>query len=185
MVQDFNLDDSGVIEINIEKCADDIIKTALKNFVYQSETYKEQYLQSKYDMAFDGYSYLGQKDSLNQYDTDLLHSFVLSEFTDHHKFPKEFHYFFKEQWSSLLSLVRNIEKKVVQHLNIEGLSRFYDEQIGHMLSCNYYPSLNYLKKTSESCATRLSSHKDVSLFTVFLFGVDDGFSCQKFERGER
>jgi hypothetical protein len=69
---------------------DRLIDTAYKEFISKDFTYKKTYLQKKYNYGFDGYSYLGQKDSSNQYAEDLLHSFVISEFSDPKTFPKEF-----------------------------------------------------------------------------------------------
>ena len=43
-------------EINLPKKSDLKIKTALFNFVKKDSNYKNNFLQSKYNTAFDGYS---------------------------------------------------------------------------------------------------------------------------------
>lgn len=78
-----------------EKSSDEVIKEAFQSFLEQSEDYKNTYRQSHFNCAFDGYSFLGQTDSLNQYSTDLLYSFVLSRFSNVEQFPKEFFKGFK------------------------------------------------------------------------------------------
>ncbi len=153
-----------------KKLSENLLKKSLFDFLQKPIQYRKQFLQKSYQTAFDGYSFLGQKDSLNQYDFDSLHSFVISEFTEYSKFPEEFHQFFRSEWESLQSTVRRIELEVISNLNIPGLKEFYEKEIGHMISCNYYPQVSAPKNE-----LRLSEHKDVSLFTVFLFGNDEGF----------
>lgn len=164
----------GVVEIATPKYSDYKIQHALKTFVNRPENYKKQYLQKEYKKVFDGYSYLGQPDSTNQYDTDLLHSFVLSEFTETQMFPIEFNGFLNSEWGDLVSEIRLIELELIKSLNIPGLENFYNDNIGHMLSCNYYPKVETVQK--ESTTVRLSHHKDVSLFTVFIYGTKAGFA---------
>lgn len=120
---------------------------------------------------------MGQKNSLNQYDTDLLHSFVLSEFSKKEQFPVEFHSFLKTEWHELISKIKTLELELIDQLEIKGLHDFYDSSIGHMVSCNYYPKLN----PAHAEVLRLSKHVDVSLFTVFVFGIDKGFSFQNIK----
>jgi isopenicillin N synthase-like dioxygenase len=151
------------------------LRKALYSFVQQPMTYKLNYLQAEFDQSNDGYSYWGQTDSQNQYATDMLHSFVISEFSPSEKFPLEFSDFFSAQWHSLRATVRKLEKRIIRQLEIPGLDQFYQDNIGHMVSCNYYPAINDAQQTVEN-NTRLSKHKDVSLFSVFLFGLDCGFS---------
>ena len=45
---------------------DRLIDTVYKEFISKDFSYKKTYLQKKYNYGFDGYSYLGQKDSSNQ-----------------------------------------------------------------------------------------------------------------------
>ena len=59
---------------------------------------------------------------------------------------------------------------------------FYQEHIGHMISCNYYPPTQPLDSSSND-NNRLSEHTDVSLFTIFPFGFDSDFYFQN-EKGE-
>ncbi|MEO9571132.1 MAG: 2OG-Fe(II) oxygenase family protein [Polaribacter sp.] len=160
---------------SIKKSNDESLKKAFKRFLERPTEYRKEFLQTHYDYVFDGYSYLGQKDSKNQYETDLLHSFVLSKFTTNQKFPKEFQSFLTNEWKPIVAKVKEIELEVIKQLNIPDLKDFYTDTIGHMVSCNYYPKIN---RKVETAKLRLSKHKDVSLFTVFVFGVANGFSYE-------
>ena len=165
-----------ITELHFPKKSKLKISTALFNFVKKNSRYKEQFLQSRYNTAFDGYSYIGQKNSLNQYENDMLHSFVISEFQDSKYFPEEFHSFLKEDWKKLITIVKNAELTKIKELNIPELSKLYeDNTIGYMMSCNYYPKPSSCKSNAKN-NTRLSAHKDVSLFTTFPYGVDNGLS---------
>lgn len=171
-----------MIELSLAKRSDLKIKKALSNFVKKDRTYKNKFLQSTYNMAFDGYSYIGQKDSINQYDTDLLHSFVLSEFQNLENFPIEFHDFLKEEWNETITVVKAIEQKIVQKLNNPLITKLYEDNVmGYMMSCNYYPkAINYDSVSKNK--TRLSAHKDVSLFSTFPYGIDKGLSILNDEK---
>jgi hypothetical protein len=164
----------SLIETDQFKSSDETIKKAFKAFLEKPESYRNEFLQTHYNRAFDGYSYLGQKDSLNQYDIDLLHSFVLSEYSSKDEFPKEFYIFLNNDWNRLISRIKRIELDIIMELNIPELNKFYNAHIGHMVSCNYYPAIE--KKHAEDM--RLSKHIDVSLFTVFVFGLTEGFAYQ-------
>jgi hypothetical protein len=167
-----------MVKTTVPKSSDLHLKTSFDRFLKQPMSYKREYLQAHFNSGFDGYSFMGQKDSSNQYDTDLLHSFVLSEFSDKSHFPKEFSRFLEDDWDTLISKIRTIELSLIEALNIKGLKAFYNQSIGHMVSCNYYPKM----VDSESHQQlRLSKHIDVSLFTVFIFGVESGFSYQNFQ----
>ena len=155
----------------------DIIQQGFFNFLNQEMSYKKQFLQKVYNYGFDGYSYMGQEDSSNQYASDLLHSFVISDFQNYHNFPNEFHPFFTEYWSVLQNKVREIEVEVIHLLNIDGLADFYRQHIGHMVSCNFYPETETTHLVGKD-HTRLSAHTDVSLFTIFPFGFDSDFQFQ-------
>ncbi len=170
-----NTEHFGITETVIPKCSDLQLKKAFKSFLLEPETYRKEFLQTRYACAFDGYSYLGQKDSANQYDTDLLHSFVLSKFSARNTFPQEFQSFLNNDWDALMLKIKQIELAIIDQLNIPGLKEFYDKNIGHMVSCNYYPPVDLNQNTIE---TRLSKHVDVSLFTVFVFGAREGFSYE-------
>jgi len=158
----------------VKKSSDEVIKDAFQRFLEQSEDYKNTYRQSHFNCAFDGYSFLGQTDSLNQYSTDLLYSFVLSKFSSINKFPKEFSKVLETYWDTVITKVKSIEEMVVKQLNIPGLQAFYDNYIGHMVSCNYYPKLDIENQRG----LRLSKHVDVSLFTVFVYGASNGFTYE-------
>ncbi|MAD50761.1 MAG: hypothetical protein CMC95_05640 [Flavobacteriales bacterium] len=152
---------------------DRLIDTAYKEFISKDFTYKKTYLQKKYNYGFDRYSYLGQKDSSNQYAEDLLHSFVISEFSDPKTFPKEFQPFLKHQWTYLTDKIKQVELKILESLNIDNkkdIIRFHEQYIGYMMSMNYYPA----NINNEAKKYRLSKHKDVSLITVFPFGISKG-----------
>lgn len=165
-----------ITELSFPKKSDLKIRTALFNFVKKSSQYKKQFLQSRYNTAFDGYSHIGQKDSLNQYENDMLHSFVISDFQDTEDFPEEFHSFLKEDWGKLTTIVKNAELTKIKELNIPELLQLYkDNAIGYMMSCNYYPKPTSCKSVAKN-NTRLSAHKDVSLFTTFPYSVDNGLS---------
>ncbi|MFC2109252.1 2OG-Fe(II) oxygenase family protein [Bacteroidota bacterium] len=171
---------NGYVKSDLKSFSNKKLKTAFYNFLQQDPNYKENYLQKNFSYGFDGYSYLGQEDSSNQYASDLLHSFVISDFSHPDKFPKEFYNFFKNEWAQLQHQIRKIEREIIQQLNISDLEEFYQKHIGHMISCNYYPKTENFSKTLKN-NTRLSEHTDVSLFTVFPFGFDSDFFYQNSE----
>ena len=45
-----------------------LIDSAFKEFMSQDISYRKQFTQKNYNYAFDGYSFLGQVDSTNQYE---------------------------------------------------------------------------------------------------------------------
>ncbi|MDW7691631.1 2OG-Fe(II) oxygenase family protein [Flammeovirgaceae bacterium SG7u.111] len=157
-----------------------LLEKGFRDFLIQEERYKLDFLQKKYGYAFDGYSFLGQEDSSNQAYNDLVHTFVVSDFHQPDKFPKEFAAFFEQEWDECLGLVSEVEREIIQQLELKGLAELYKEKLGHMVSCNYYPPI----KGFESYAvenTRLSAHNDISLFTVFPFGLAAGFEFENAE----
>lgn len=164
--------DKGFIETEVLCLNPIFIKDSFIHFIHTTNVYKERFLQKYYPHGFDGYSYLGQKDSTNQYEFDLLHSFVLSNLHRIDSFPAEFHAYLKNEWNMCLELVRSIEQDIISALGIPELLKFYSNCFGHMASCNYYPSASELNFQAPS---RLSMHVDVSLFTVFVYGHDDDF----------
>lgn len=152
------------------------IKNAFSKFLKKSFDYRSKFLQSSYEVAFDGYSFMGQKDSLNQYDSDMLHSFVLSDFQEIDQFPKEFHQFLSEEWPVVLSTVKKAELEWVKRMNQPELLEFLESKsMGYMMSCNYYPKTYKCSKVAIN-NTRLSAHKDVSFLTTFPFGISEGLS---------
>lgn len=170
----------NIRELNVFQKSDQLIKESFRDFLNQPNDYKNKFLQSQYKTAFDGYSFLGQTDSLNQYDTDLLFSFVLSEFQPTANFPKEFKEFLNTEWKELIAKVRESEIQIIKSQNSSNsiLELYEKDAIGYMMSCNYYPKpKNYKVKAKEN--TRLSAHTDVSLFTTFPFGIAKGFSYLK------
>ena len=169
----------GIVVLTIPKSSDMLLKSSFEAFLKMPNQYKRKFLQAYYNCGFDGYSYMGQANSINQYDTDLLHSFVLSEFSKKEQFPIEFYSFLNKEWHDIVSKIKSIELELIGQLGIKGLKDFYQDAIGHMVSCNYYPKLDNSINSNDS--ERLSKHVDASLFTVFVFGIDEGFSFQKFK----
>ena len=165
---------NGYLKSDINSFTNENLKNGFELFLKQQSSYKEQFSQKKYNYGFDGYSFLGQEDSSNQYATDLLHSFVISDFRDANLFPKEFQHFFSLEWIALQKKIKELEISILKELQIPGLNKFYVENIGHMISCNYYPKTEMYDFTAKN-KTRLSAHTDVSLFTIFPFGFDRDF----------
>jgi len=139
-------------------------------------SYRYRFFQSEFKEAFDGYSYIGQEDSLNQYATDMLHSFVLSDSNPVETFPVEFHDFLLNDWQEITARIRQYELEILKDIDNPILHDLYqDDAIGYMMSCNYYPKTKNLDFVAEN-NTRLSMHKDVSLLTIFPFGISEGLT---------
>jgi hypothetical protein len=156
------------------------IQEAFSAFLKRPRDYRNGFMQSRYDTAFDGYSYMGQKDSLNQYDSDMLHSFVLSDFQPVEDFPEEFQGFLTDEWPQLTAKVREMELKIIDKLDLPFKQLYEDDTIGYMMSCNYYPKPSDCNVVAKN--TRLSMHADVSLLTTFPYGVAKGLSY--FQHGK-
>lgn len=156
--------EKGFYYSDIKAWSSSEITDTFKQFLQRSDDEKMEFLQKEINSVFDGYSYQGQADSLNQGPEDLVHTFVISEFTDHTRFSIEWRNYLATQFKALSSLLQTIESSLIPLL-FEQVSR---RQFGHMVSCNYYPKQNIDRKTK-----RLSAHPDVSLFTIFPFGIDD------------
>lgn len=153
-----------------------IIQKSFELFLSRDFNYKKQFLQKNYEYGFDGYSYMGQGNSINQYAEDFLHSLVISEFNPPHKYPTEFIPFFNTEWKKIQDKIKSIEKSIIKNIetNINtSLVDFYNEYIGHMMSMNYYPKIDCHKNN-----IRLTEHKDVSLFSIFPFGIDQGLQIK-------
>lgn len=146
------------------------LKRAFQQFLHRPQAYKQRYLQKEFDYGFDGYSFMGQTDSQNQYAADLLHSMVVSNGTAVARFPEEFHTYLTSEFNTVRKEIEQVELALIEELNIAGLKAFYQAQMRHMISCNYYP-----KMEGEVPKARLSMHEDVSLFTVFPYGIDNQF----------
>jgi isopenicillin N synthase-like dioxygenase len=172
------LSDGGFINANIPAYTDDVLRTALRQFLELPPLEQQQYSQKELSIAFDGYSYLGQKDSLNQYDKDLLHSVVLSDISKEEYFPQAFQKYLQQEFPEQLSFIRKLEKEVLKNLGFPEYEAFYEEHIRHTVSCNFYPELDVPTQKIVP-ADRLSFHTDVSLFSVFLFGLESGFAYKK------
>ena len=161
---------NSIFNFNQDAFSDQLLKESFKSFLNQPLAYRTQFLQEKYALAFDGYSYLGQENSLNQYSHDLLHSFVLSEFSSINSFPKEFHEFLNSEFKTLNETIKKWEIQLLKDNDLNELAEVYQENFGYMISCNFYPKVNIETTSSE----RLSAHKDVSLFSIFPFGLTEG-----------
>ncbi len=147
----------------------------LRSFLKQPKTYKYQFLQRKLNTsASDGYSYMGQKDSLNQYDKDLLHSFVLSDTAPLDILPQEFHSYIRDELPKVLEIIGVLERTYFMKYGLDFLSEYYDDYICHSVSYNYYPAVTNKQRCINNI--RLSLHKDGSFFTFFPYGVPSGFS---------
>jgi len=129
-----------------------------------------------YGYAFDGYSYYGQEDSTHQAPGDLLHSFVFSDFFQVERYPVEFQSYIADSWPLLTATLRSIEQQILQSLP-GTVSQLYREHIRHMMTANFYPPLAEFEHAAAG-NTRLSEHPDVSLFTLFPFGMDQDFEFQ-------
>ena len=149
-----------------------LAQNCLADFVKKPFEYKQQYLQKNYGYGFDGYSFQGQKDSTNQAYDDMVDSFVISDIFPVSKYPQELHPIRGNNWVQLMRTIKSIEHKIITSL-APNLSDFYENNICHMLSANYYPPIKEFASTADH-GMRLSAHTDVSLFTVFPFGVDEG-----------
>ncbi|MCY4214876.1 MAG: hypothetical protein OXF68_14795 [Gammaproteobacteria bacterium] len=168
----------GIITTDVPALPAKGLADRLRAFVNQPWTYRRRYLQSVYRTAFDGYSFQGQADSLNQGPEDALHSFVLSDFSPRSAFPAEFQPFLRDGWPALTQAVREIERGLLVQLGVEGLLEPYDASYGHMMSANYYPSGIAAQPKG---GVRLTEHPDVSLLTLFPFGVESGLEYQDAE----
>ncbi|MFY0650953.1 MAG: 2OG-Fe(II) oxygenase family protein [Cyclobacteriaceae bacterium] len=162
--------EDGIFKTNIPAFSDQLLKNCFRSFLDQSEAYRKSHLQKNYGYAFDGYSYYGQKDSSNQAYDDLLETFVFSNFFPKEKYPKEFYHFLTTEWQQVLDVVSKTEEKIISAFNTLLLSKIY-KSIGHMVSCNYYPAQKQFNHAAAE-NTRLSAHPDVSLITIFPFGID-------------
>lgn len=160
---------TGILYTGIPKQSSKKLKDCFKNFLLQPKDYKYSFLQKHFGYAFDGYSFLGQQDSKNQGEEDLVHTFVLSDFFDIKRYPVEFQKFLIQKWLDLDTLIRSIEKAILGSL-YPSLIPIYNTSMGHMISANYYPPVS-----KSQSIDRLTAHPDASLFTVFPFGIDEDF----------
>lgn len=165
------LKNEGIFISDIPAISNTSVKKAFSSFISQPFDYKKQFLQKHYDYAFDGYSFYGQEDSSNQAYDDMLDTFVFSDLNHAHKYPNEFNSYLQSKWATDLQHIRNLELAVAEELGVDMTG------FGHMVSANYYPPAKGFTESGED-NTRLSAHPDVSLFTMFPFGVTEGFSFQ-------
>jgi len=143
--------------------------SSLREFLNQNQAYKDGFLQTKFDSVFEGYSYLGQEDSANQYADDQLFTYVISDYFDTSRHAKEVQPIIQSQ-QTLIPKVQGLERILLKALSPE-LIVFYDCYAAHSLSANYYPP-------NENGGLRLTAHPDGSLLTVFPFGMDEEFQFE-------
>lgn len=149
------------------------LQNAMKSFLEREEEYRLRFGQTEYEFGFDGYSFPGQLDSINQAYDDHLHSMVISEFYDSSTYPVEFKNYLEEIFPKLIAQVK-------QAINFEAiLSELgLTNKLGFSFSVNYYPSF---KDSGNPEGRRLTEHIDGSLLTIFPYGFSDGL--QKNEGG--
>ncbi|MDP4966133.1 MAG: hypothetical protein NWQ55_13725 [Salibacteraceae bacterium] len=155
--------EKGFYDTKIKAFDAEPIRAALAEFMNRPIAERLPFLQKQIDSVFDGYSFQGQTDSLNQGADDLVYTFVLSEFTEASKFPVEFQSFLNQEFKAISKSLSKLEK----HLEKELQLPINHAQVGHMVSCNFYPA-----QGENVHPLLLSEHPDVSLFTIFPFGVD-------------
>ncbi len=165
----------GIITTDFPALPSSALADRLRAFVNRPWAYRQRYLQSAYRAAFDGYSFAGQTDSLNQGPDDALHSFVLSDFSPRSAFPEEFQRYLRDEWPAVIRAAREIERGLLIQLGVEGLLEPYAASYGHMMSANYYPPAG---RAQPEGGLRLTEHPDVSLLTLFPFGAEAGFEYQ-------
>lgn len=166
--------ENGYIILDIPKLNDSNLRKAFKEFVGKDMAYKQEFLQRNYNNQLDGYSFMGQEDSLNQAKEDLVETFVLSDFTTHKKYPKEFNTFFKKEWRSTIDMVNKISQNLLSYID-KDLKELFKHNFSQRISCNYYPPVQQKIVAKE----RLSIHNDMSLFTIFPYGVSSGLQVLK------
>ncbi len=168
--------DQGLIVTDVAALPVTPLRRCLRNFMLRDEAYRRRYLQREFDYAFDGYSHYGQVGSSHQAADDLLYSFVFSDFSHRERYPREFQAYIRNEWPTLTATLREIELSLLRQLPFD-LSNFHRTSIGHMMSANYYPPVAGFD-TPAAGNTRLSEHPDVSLLTIFPFGIDRDFEYQ-------
>ncbi|MGB0404320.1 MAG: 2OG-Fe(II) oxygenase family protein [Salibacteraceae bacterium] len=156
------------LEIPDMKHSSKELKTAMSEFLNRPLSYRMKFAQKHFEEGFDGYSYPGQLDSINQGYDDHLHSMVLSSSHELERFPMEFHEFLKKSFSGLIDEIsEGLALPVIeQKLGLEN-------QLTFSLSVNYYPSFI---DSEQPAGPRLTEHVDGSLITVFPFGFDEGLN---------
>jgi len=143
--------------------------SSMRSFLSREFEYKKAFLQTKLDALFEGFSYMGQEDSANQYAADQLYTYVISDFFDPKLHANEFSPLMQAQ-KSLIPQISRIERQLLAALSPDLLA-FYNQSIAHSLSANYYPE-------GGTSALRLTEHPDGSLLTVFPFGMDEQFQYE-------
>ncbi len=146
--------------------------SCMKSFLSREDLYKSDFLQTKLDTLFEGYSYLGQENSSNQYAEDQLFTYVLSDYFDQRLHAKEFYPIIKEQ-QTLTAKIVELERELIAAISSDLLD-FYDRYVSHSLSANFYPA-------NGKSELRLTEHPDGSLLTVFPFGMDHEFQFETTE----
>ena len=146
---------------------DDPLREAFRGFLSRDLSYRLSYKQTKYGFGFDGYSYPGQRDSVNQSYDDCLHSFVFSDSFPVQEYPDEFHEFLKVGFKEIKLLLW----KEIENLFDEPTLIYLKKHYSFSVSANYYPAMSQLA-FDQIPNHRLSAHMDGSLLTFFPFGLD-------------
>jgi hypothetical protein len=169
--------EQGIMITDIPLLTADSAILSLRHFMQRDVAYRCRFLQKSYGYGFDGYSHYGQADSTHQAADDMLHSFVFSDFYPVERYPQEFQGYINAHWPALTRTLRDIELAILDRLSIKGGVSQYRAHMGHMMSANYFPPPGDFLRPSQG-NSRLSEHPDVSLFTVFPFGIDRDFEYQ-------
>ena len=130
--------EAGIWYTGIPALSSKIHLTCMQAFLSRSEEYKAKFLQTRFNARFEGYSFMGQEDSANQYADDQLYTYVMSDYFDSKLHPDEFQLLFEEQ-EQLIPKIAAIERQLLSQLLPELLD-FFDRHIAHSLSANFYPS---------------------------------------------
>ncbi|MCB1705970.1 MAG: hypothetical protein KDI17_13980 [Halioglobus sp.] len=168
--------DGGLILTDIPLWPATPMLAATREFMQSAMSSRCRYLQKCYGLAFDGYSHCGQVDSTHQAPGDLLHTFVYSDIYPPERYPPPFQPCLRQQWPALTRQLQTLEVSLLAAYR-EDLRPWYQQSVGHMMSANYYPPQRQFSAAAAG-NTRLSAHPDVSLFTVFPFGLDSAFEYE-------
>ncbi|MEM6644387.1 MAG: 2OG-Fe(II) oxygenase family protein [Bacteroidota bacterium] len=160
---------TGIWYTGIPRLDSSVHQSCYQDFLARAPAYKSRFLQTNFNSFFEGYSFMGQEDSANQYAEDRLYTYVISDYFDATRHAAEFAPLINEQ-QKLIHIISELEKEIVSAL-FPSLFDFYNLCISHSLSTNFYPAGDHGKQ-------RLSPHPDGSLFTVFPFGIDEEFQYQ-------
>ena len=150
------------------------LKKCFTKFLEKDSSYKQRFLQKEFGYGFDGYSYPGQLDSINQAYDDRLHSFVFSDDFTMDKYPIEFRSFLTFDFIEIKNKLLDSIKNILGTQSKEVLT----EHFSFSVSANFYPASIAANSTFHR-TQRLTEHLDGSLITFFPFGLDDQLQYQQ------